>query len=85
MLLEASSIALITDAVLLTLDQTDVMKPAQQIEYLEDDYRQDRMRAAVNAAVTGITGRDLDCRVLYLGAGSQSPIERSATAISSAV
>ena len=53
------------------LNQTDVMKPVQHIEYLEDTYRQDAMRAAVSAAVTAITDKDLDCRVLYLGAGDR--------------
>ena len=66
-------------------NQTDVMKPMQHIEYLEDTYRQDAMRAAVSAAVTAITDKDLDCRVLYLGAGHGQCISRPLNVVCTAV
>lgn len=49
--------------------QTDVMKPIEHVEYLHDEYRQGRMKSAIQMAVQAISDEDKDCRVLHLGAG----------------
>ncbi|GMH43344.1 hypothetical protein BSKO_11266 [Bryopsis sp. KO-2023] len=50
--------------------QTDIRMPKRQISYLEDAYRHQKFAKAIRQAVANIESKDMECRVLNVGAGA---------------
>ena len=68
--LQAESDHHVRDAYNYMTVQTDIALPARQIKVVQDSVRQAAWGAAITHTVARIRGRDMDCRVLDLGAGA---------------